>query len=873
MKNMKYNVTFVIAFVCTVLFTACDNFYMPPETTESGYGKISIRFAGEEAAQQQNARTVFPSTVFNKYVYTFIKTGETTGEELSPDNDGYFTLEVGNYTVEVQAFNGNEGSYALAANGVSSEFSVGPDNNNPVVVFLTEVDTGAQGIFSYTITYPVGADAVITMKKWLDLSDITLTPANLTEGDGVTETLGLDSGFYLLTILISKDGLYAGISEVVHIYPETVTEYTKEFDDEDLIAEISITVNDYYINGTGTFTYDGDAKTVSITPKETASPGAITVFYNGTETPPVDIGTYTVTFNVEAVRGWSEANGLPAGTIIITRAAGVAISAPSGTSSVTGTSITINAVPAPENGQTVEYAMNTTDSAPSSGWQDSTTFSGLIAGTTYYFFARSAQNTIYDAGEASSGLQVITPIPLSAGNWTDGSIISTASVVSYSFNVVSGATYYIWWNDSKEGNDTKSLDVKVSANYNGGTSIFTDIDSGWTNPQSFTADTDGTVNVCVNSYSNGGAGTFAIVYNTNNTRPAFYTVTFSANGGSGTVPTALTVSTGSSVRLPSGSGLTRNGYTFGGWNTNSSGTGTNYSAGASYTPTGNITLYARWYYTVTYNINGGYGVYTAEAIVNPGSSITLQNGSGLTRTGYTFNGWNTEASGTGTNYNAGASYTPTSNITLYARWVVIYYTVTFNRNGGSGTVPSAQTVAFGTNITIPGRSGLDNGLYYAFTGWNTKINGTGTNYNPGETYTVTGDITLYARWSDGSRANPWPLTENTWVEGSIVSLRPYERGDSIWYMFNVTGGTTYYVWWNDSYDGDSTKTLDVDVGVVDINGVRPDDYHDNVSGWTIPLSLTANNTTETLYICVSDNSILGGSGTFGIAYSTNDTRP
>jgi hypothetical protein len=73
-----------------------------------------------------------------------------------------------------------------------------------------------------------------------------------------------------------------------------------------------------------------------------------------------------------------------------------------------------------------------------------------------------------------------------------------------------------------------------------------------------------------------------------------YTVTFDANGGSGTAPSAQTVQAGSSITLPGGDGLTKTGRNFGGWNTITSGAGTNYNAGASYTVNNNITLYARW---------------------------------------------------------------------------------------------------------------------------------------------------------------------------------------------------------------------------------------------------------------------------------------
>jgi hypothetical protein len=51
-----------------------------------------------------------------------------------------------------------------------------------------------------------------------------------------------------------------------------------------------------------------------------------------------------------------------------------------------------------------------------------------------------------------------------------------------------------------------------------------------------------------------------------------YTVIFNANGGIGTVPDLKTVQAGSGITLPSGSGLSRNNYTFGGWNASADGT-------------------------------------------------------------------------------------------------------------------------------------------------------------------------------------------------------------------------------------------------------------------------------------------------------------
>jgi len=154
-----------------------------------------------------------------------------------------------------------------------------------------------------------------------------------------------------------------------------------------------------------------------------------------------------------------------------------------------------------------------------------------------------------------------------------------------------------------------------------------------------------------------------------------YKVTFNANGGSGTVP-SITVNAGSSITLPSGSSLTKSGYDFDGWNTKNDGTGTDYSAGSSYTPSGNVTLYAKWNavsspttYTVTFNSNGGSGTAPSAQIVDSGSTVTLPNQGSLTKSDYEFDGWNTKNDGTGTNYSVWASYTPSGNVTLYAKWV------------------------------------------------------------------------------------------------------------------------------------------------------------------------------------------------------------
>ena len=211
---------------------ACKNPAQTPSTAQGGsYGKIRI-IAQSEAKLETAARTVLPAMVFDKYVYTFTKVDETTGAELTPDSGDLFTLEVGSYTVTVQTYIGSEGSYPLAASGVSAQFAVGSGSNDPVIVPLKAAAEG-QGIFIYMITYPADAWAEIILEKWQGEDDIYLSPSPVAGLNGLTETIELETGEYLLTVQVHKDGKFAGITEAVHIYPSLTTVYTKDFVDDD----------------------------------------------------------------------------------------------------------------------------------------------------------------------------------------------------------------------------------------------------------------------------------------------------------------------------------------------------------------------------------------------------------------------------------------------------------------------------------------------------------------------------------------------------------------------------------------------------------------------------------------------------------------
>ena len=235
--------------------------------------------------------------------------------------------------------------------------------------------------------------------------------------------------------------------------------------------------------------------------------------------------------------------------------------------------------------------------------------------------------------------------------------------------------------------------------------------------------------------------------------PLMYTVSFEANGANGTAPESQIVETDAVINLPDKGSLSKGTDIFAGWNENAGGSGTSYSVGASVTVTKNMVFYAQWLdastpqYTVTFNANGATGGQPpASQTVYSGISITVPGQGTLAYSGKTFGGWNTLASGGGTNYAADTVYTVSGNVTLYARWQSeIQYTVTYQANGASGTVPPMQSVDPETIITLPGAGSLSY-TGRTFDGWNTQANGSGIGYAEGEAYTVTGNVSLYAQW-------------------------------------------------------------------------------------------------------------------------------
>ena len=153
-------------------------------------------------------------------------------------------------------------------------------------------------------------------------------------------------------------------------------------------------------------------------------------------------------------------------------------------------------------------------------------------------------------------------------------------------------------------------------------------------------------------------------------------------------------------------------------------------------------MYAKWSantYTVTYNANGGTGNaqrssanVLSDSYTTGGSTVALPGVGTLERAGYTFGGWNTSAAGTGTNRLATDIYTTVSNVTLYAKWNPVTYSISYDGNSSDGgTTPTSGGYTTGQASPYSVVANTFTRTLNVFGGWNTAANGSGTSYSPG----------------------------------------------------------------------------------------------------------------------------------------------
>ena len=246
-----------------------------------------------------------------------------------------------------------------------------------------------------------------------------------------------------------------------------------------------------------------------------------------------------------------------------------------------------------------------------------------------------------------------------------------------------------------------------------------------------------------------------------------YTLAYNANAGSDqvTVPAPAVYSYNQSVTIASAP--VRPGYEFVKWNSAIDGSGTTYNVQGIYTNIttehgATVTLHAIWNklkYDVTFHTVGGTTVENHTGI-DYGTVITFPV---TTKIGYLFDMWYESPTYTGGNsYPAGGQKTIYANLTVYAKWNPISYTITFNATGATN-IPNVMNVQYSETPLFSLPSGIPVKAGWTFVSWNTAQDGNGTSYLPGAEITTNlrntqgANVNLYAIWQAASFTVTWDI--------------------------------------------------------------------------------------------------------------------
>lgn len=282
-----------------------------------------------------------------------------------------------------------------------------------------------------------------------------------------------------------------------------------------------------------------------------------------------------------------------------------------------------------------------------------------------------------------------------------------------------------------------------------------------------------------------------------------YTISYRGNSATGgTEPQIKQFSIGDTLIPGTAGTLTKNGYTFTGWNSIADGTGSSYHAGDTViADTVNIVLYAQWtinQYKVTFNSQSGSAVDSQNVNYND----TAKTPSAPARTGYTFGGWFKESACT--NPWTFATDKVMGNVTLFAKWTLTPYNVTFNKNDSSATGSMAlQTITFGISAPLTANGFIKTG--YSFAGWATSSDESVVFANEASYTMSTEGDTLYAKWN---------IDDTFYIlqDAVILSTQPDSNK-------NLSAFTAGYAWTWSGVSGTIRGLMQFDLSTIPPNSV------------------------------------------------------
>lgn len=367
-------------------------------------------------------------------------------------------------------------------------------------------------------------------------------------------------------------------------------------------------------------------------------------------------------------------------------------------------------------------------------------------------------------------------------------------------------------------NSDHSWEGTFSNPYNGGYFTYITYDTWYTRDTSVRTVSAWTTFNVTGGFGNGSSS--ASVSFSVPAKPS-WTVSYNANGGTG-APSSQTKWSGSVLTLSS-TKPTRAGHTFRGWATSASGPVV-YQPGGNYSDNADVTLYAVWQintYTISYNVNGGnLSSVPASQTKTHGTNLTLSS-TKPTWSGHTFQGWATSANGS-VAYQPGAVFSTNADTVLYAIWKANTYTISFNANGGSGSMGSV-TKTYGVNLVLPKNTAIKR-TNYLFQGWGKTASDTNPTWFDGGTYSDNASATLYAIWvqdrisctvkfdANGGSNAPASITHWSKSYSTLPSVVPTRDGYEFqgWAASSTALAQTWVsggLYYNDSFSAGATITL------------------------------------------------------------------
>ncbi|MBP5723960.1 MAG: InlB B-repeat-containing protein [Bacteroidales bacterium] len=467
-------------------------------------------------------------------------------------------------------------------------------------------------------------------------------------------------------------------------------------------------------------------------------------------------------------------------------------------SSFTGSRVT--SISTTASGNKTYYAKWTANTYPVTLDNQSATSSGTASVTATY----------------NSAMPTLTSVPVKTGytfngyyagtNGTTPKYYKSDGTSANTYTLTSGTTLYAYWTVKtpsvtlSQQNATTNGTTSTTATYGSAMPTLTSVPSrtGYTFKGYYTGQNGAGTQYY---YANGTSAKNCDFESAITLYPKWevntYTVSLNQQNATNDGTTSVIATYGSampSITLPK-----RTGYTFGGFYTNSGGSGTQYytangASARSYLLTSNTTLYAKWTkdtYTITYVNNNGTINGTATTSYQFGNTVTLPTD--VTRDGCSFGGWYNNA-----NCEGDQIYTIDSdevgNKTFYAKWTPNTYDVRLHP--GEGRILSGEVTSYiyGVGAILPTASAMSL-TGKGFAGWydNPEFEGDAISEI---TVADFGEKDFYALWEE----NTYPVVLNT-NEGIINSgnVVSYKHGTEKLLPSDVTRtGYTFEGWYENS---------------------------------------------------------------------------